>query len=86
MAAFNIQQSMKKCRINTKQNNNQVNNICFGRLEGSRNTKRGFGRVLARKAKTGEQFLSAGSTGLNVKIGAEGVYLPDSESLLYPWA
>jgi hypothetical protein len=30
------------------------NDILFGRLEGSRNTKRGFGRVLAIKPKKGE--------------------------------
>jgi len=45
-------------------NKQENNNITFGRLEGSRNTKRGFGRVLARKAKKGEKFWSAGSTGL----------------------
>jgi hypothetical protein len=30
MAAFNIQQSMRECRINTKQNNNQESNNFFG--------------------------------------------------------
>ena len=37
---------------NTKQNNQENNNTFFGRLEGSRNTKRGgFGRDLARKKR-----------------------------------
>jgi hypothetical protein len=52
MAAFNIQQSMRESRINTKKNNNQVNNnICFGRLESSRNTKRGFWACFSEKSK-----------------------------------
>jgi hypothetical protein len=47
--------------INTKQNNQKK---IFGWLEGLRNAKRGFGACLARKAKKGEMFLLAGSTGL----------------------
>ncbi len=45
-----FQQSMRECikymirgaGINTKQNYQEINNILFGRLEGSRNPKRGF--------------------------------------------
>jgi hypothetical protein len=51
--------------INMKQNNQENNNIIFGRLEGLRNTpKGGYGLVLARKAKKGEKFLLAGWTSL----------------------
>ena len=52
--------------INTKQNNQENNNISFGRLEGLRNTKGGFGRVLVIKAKKGKNFSSAGRFGLRL--------------------
>jgi hypothetical protein len=57
MAAFNIQQSMRECRINTKQNNNQVNNnknLGGWKARGIPNGV--FGCVLARKAKKGKSF------------------------------
>jgi hypothetical protein len=65
MDAFNIRQSMRECRIKTKQNNNQVNNNILGGGWKARGIPKGsFGRVLARNAKKGEKFSSAGSTGL----------------------
>ena len=51
--------------INMKQNNQENNNILFGRLEGSKNTKRGFWARFSEKRKKGEKFWSAVSTGLN---------------------
>ena len=69
MAAFNIQQSMRECKINMKQNNNQVNNIFEGMLEGSRNTKRGFWACFSKKIKKGEKFSYAGRFPLIEKIG-----------------
>ncbi len=47
-----------------KQNNQENNNIIFGILKARGIPTGGFGRVLARKAKTGEKFWSAGSTSL----------------------
>ena len=72
MAAFNIQQSMRECikcmmravGINTKQNNQEHNTFGGGGWKARGIPKGGFGRVLARKAKKGETFLSAVSTGL----------------------
>ena len=56
MAAFNIQQSMRECRINTKQNYNQENNIFLGGgLEGSMNTKREFWVCFSKKSKKGKK-------------------------------
>ena len=41
--------------INTKQNNQENNTISFGRLDGSRNTKRGFGACFSDKSKNTEE-------------------------------
>ncbi len=54
-----FQQSMRECikymicavGINTKQNYQENNNILFGRLEGSRNPKRGFWACFSKKSK-----------------------------------
>ena len=64
-----------------KQNNQENNNIIFGIWKARGIPTWGFGRVLARKAKTGEKFWSAGSTSLtprnnraeNADQGAVGV-------------
>jgi len=48
-------------------NNQENNNIIFGRLEGLRNTKRGLWACFGEKSKKGESFLSAGSTVCNQK-------------------
>jgi len=46
-------------------NKQETNNISFGRLEGSRITKRCFWACFSKKSKKSENFLSAGSTGLS---------------------
>ena len=52
--------------INTKQNNQENNKIfVLGGCKARGIPKGGFGRVLAIKAKKGEKFSSAASTGLN---------------------
>ncbi len=43
--------------INTKQNSQKNNDICFGRLQGSRNAKRGFWVCFSEKSKKREKVL-----------------------------
>jgi hypothetical protein len=71
-----FQQSIRECMkfmkravgINTKQNNQENVYIFLGRLDGSRNTKRGFWVCFSEKSKKGEKFLSAGRAGLSCHI------------------
>ena len=53
-----------------KQNNQENNNIIFGIWKARGIPTWGFGRVLARKAKKGETFWSAGSTSLRPMLAA----------------
>jgi hypothetical protein len=50
--------------INMEQNNQENNKLFFGKLEGSKNTKRGFWVCFSEKSKKGENFTSAGRFGL----------------------
>ncbi len=56
--------------INMEKNNQENNKLFFGRLEGSRITKRGFGCGLAIKAKKGEKKVQAGRFGLRPGLPA----------------